>query len=132
LIAIPPAVIEVQHPLYNLILQRFVILRVVIYYWYILVNKRPLQFLALLSRNHLTREFRVLLFSLAAWDITCFNLILTSTLARSLWSMKFEISYACYQYLGCNWVTCWRNNLVLKKRERERENNINNFELFTV
>jgi hypothetical protein len=33
--------------------------------------------------------------------------------------MKFEISYVCYQYLGCSWVTYWRNNLGIK-RERER------------
>jgi hypothetical protein len=54
--------------------------------------------------------------------------------------MKFEISYVCYQYLGCNWVTCWRNNLGTKKnekrkkkrkKERKKENNIDHFELFT-
>jgi hypothetical protein len=59
--------------------------------------------------------------------------------------MKFEISYVCYQYLGCSWVTCWRNNLGIKKikkknmkrkekkrikRKKERENNIDHFELF--
>jgi len=79
---------------------------------------------------------------LAAWDITCFNLIFTSTLARSLWGMKFEIGYVCYQYLGCSWVTYWRNTLGIKnkwkeekekkkeKKEKERENNIDHFELF--
>ena len=35
------------------------------------------------------------------WDITCFNLILTSTLARSLWGMKYEISHVCCQCLEC-------------------------------
>jgi hypothetical protein len=62
-------------------------------------------------------------------------LILTNTLARSLWGMKFEISYVCYQYLRCKWVTCWRNNLGIKKnkrkeKERKKENNIDHFELF--
>jgi len=41
------------------------------------------------THDHLTKELRFLLLSLAAWDITCFNLILTSTLARSLWGVKF-------------------------------------------
>jgi hypothetical protein len=54
--------------------------------------------------------------------------------------MKFEISYVYYQYLGCSWVTYWRNNLGIKKkkkkkkkkrrRRRRRENNIDHFELF--
>jgi len=81
---------------------------------------------------------------LAALDITCFNLILTSTLARSLWGMKFEISYICYQYLGCSSVTYWRNNLGIKKEKRKKEKqerkkekkndkkNIDRFELFTT
>jgi hypothetical protein len=52
--------------------------------------------------------------------------------------MKFEISYVCYQYLGCSWVTYWRNNLGIKikikikiKKERKKENNIKKFEFFT-
>jgi hypothetical protein len=52
--------------------------------------------------------------------IICFNLILTSTLALSLRGMKFEISYVYYQYLGCSWVTYWRNKLGIKKRKRKR------------
>jgi hypothetical protein len=57
--------------------------------------------------------------------------------------MKFEISYVCYQYLGCSWVTYGRNNLGIKKnekkrkenekkktKERKKENNIDHFELF--
>jgi len=40
--------------------------------------------------------------------------------------MKFEISYVCYQYLGCSWVTYWKNNFGIKnikkiKKEKERE-----------
>jgi hypothetical protein len=35
--------------------------------------------------------------------------------------MKFEISYVCYQYLGCSWVTCWRNNLGIKKNKIKRK-----------
>jgi hypothetical protein len=31
--------------------------------------------------------------------------------------MKFEISYVYYQYLGCSWVTCWRNNLGIKNKK---------------
>jgi hypothetical protein len=42
--------------------------------------------------------------------------------------MKFKISYICYQYLGCSWVTYWKNNLGIK--EKEKENNIDHFELF--
>jgi hypothetical protein len=35
--------------------------------------------------------------------------------------MKFEISYVCYQYLGCSWVTYWRNNLGIKKKKRKKK-----------
>jgi hypothetical protein len=35
--------------------------------------------------------------------------------------MKFEISYVCYQYLGCSWVTYWRNNLGIKKKRKEKK-----------
>jgi hypothetical protein len=52
--------------------------------------------------------------------------------------MKFEISYVCYQYLGCSWVTYWRNNFGIKinkkkkkkEKKKERKNNIDHFELF--
>jgi hypothetical protein len=34
--------------------------------------------------------------------------------------MKFEISYGCYQYLECSWVTCWRNNLGIKNKKNKK------------
>jgi hypothetical protein len=34
--------------------------------------------------------------------------------------MKFEISYGCYQYLGCNWITYWRNNLGIKNKKNKK------------
>jgi hypothetical protein len=35
--------------------------------------------------------------------------------------MKFEISSICYQYLGCSWVTYWRNNLNIKNKKIKKE-----------
>jgi acyl-CoA thioesterase FadM len=35
--------------------------------------------------------------------------------------MKFEIIHVCYQYLGCSWITYWRNNLGIKKKEKKEE-----------
>jgi hypothetical protein len=36
--------------------------------------------------------------------------------------MKFEISYVYYQYLGCIWVTHWRNNLgIIKKKNNKKK-----------
>jgi hypothetical protein len=35
--------------------------------------------------------------------------------------MKFEISYVYYQYLGCSWVTYWRNNLGIKNKKKKKK-----------
>jgi len=69
---------------------------------------------------------------LVAWDITCFNLILTSTLAHSLWG------YEIWNQL-CLLLISWMQlgNLLeekpwnKKKKKKERKNNIDHFEHFT-
>jgi hypothetical protein len=76
--------------------------------WFWIMIRISLVCLTWWTRDHLTRELRSFVIFFGSMRYYLFNLILTSTLARSQWGMKFEICYVCYQYLGCSWVTCWK------------------------